>query len=418
MIVPSIDLERGRAVQLVGGERLAIDAGDPMPWLERFSLCPEVAVVDLDAARGEGSHADLVRAMCARARVRVGGGIRDLATARAWLDAGAHKLVIGTAAEPSLLRELPKERIVVALDEKHGEVVTHGWRRGTGNELLERVRALRDLCSGFLVTFVDREGRMQGTDRERAARVVEAAGPARVTIAGGVTTKEDVAVLDRLGADAQVGMALYSGRLALADAIAAPLVSDRADGLWPTIVVDESGLALGLAWSSAESLRCAVDERRGVYQSRTRGLWRKGETSGAVQELIAIDLDCDRDALRFTVRQHGKGFCHTGTKTCFGSARGLSALEARLLRLRDEPTPGSNTARLFADATLLASKLGEEARELGAVDADVVHEAADLLYFALVRLVGAGRSLADVSRELDRRALCVSRRPCAAKEAR
>lgn len=417
MILPSIDLERGHAVQLVGGERLAVDAGDPMPILERFSLCPEVAVVDLDAARGCGSHRELVRAMCRRARVRVGGGIRDLATAREWLDAGAFRIVLGTAAEPELLRQLPRERVVVALDEKHGEIVTHGWRHGTGRDLFSRIHALRELCSGFLVTFVDREGRMQGTDLERARRVVEAAGAARVTIAGGVTTADEVGALDRMGADAQVGMALYTGRLLLGDAIGAPLRSDRSDGLWPTVVVDELGTALGLAWSSAESLRQAVEERRGIYHSRTRGLWRKGETSGSVQELLAIDLDCDRDALRFTVRQRGTGFCHTGTRTCFGAAGGLPALLGRLRELRSSLPTGSNTARLLADPLLLAAKLREEATELGAPDAEVVHETADLLYFAMVRLVGAGFDLGDVGQELDRRALVVSRRECRAKEA-
>jgi phosphoribosyl-ATP pyrophosphohydrolase/phosphoribosyl-AMP cyclohydrolase len=243
MIVPSIDLQGGRTVQLVGGETLAVDAGDPAPWLRRFALAGEVAVVDLDAARGEGSNAAAIRQLCRSARVRVGGGIRDLATARAWLDAGAHRIVLGTAATPELLAQLPRDRVVVALDEKAGEVVTHGWRRGTGAPLLERVAALRALCGGFLVTFVDREGRLGGTDLERAAAVARCAGGARVTIAGGVTDAAEVAALDRLGADAQVGMALYTGRLDLADAIAAPPPAPRpAAARAPT--------ASGRPWSS------------------------------------------------------------------------------------------------------------------------------------------------------------------------
>src|SRR5205085_7207867 len=112
--------------------------------------------------------------------------------------------------------------------------------------------------SGFLVTAIEREGRMGGIDRARAQKIVECAGTTRVTIAGGVTTADEIAFLDGLGADAQVGMALYAGQLDLADAIAAPLQSDRPDGLWPTVVVDEHGVALGLAWSSRESLREAV----------------------------------------------------------------------------------------------------------------------------------------------------------------
>ena len=420
MIVPSIDLLDGQAVQLVGGEQPAIAAGDPRPLLERFARVGEVAVVDLDAARGEGSNATLARELCARARVRVGGGIRTAEAALEWLDAGATQVVLGTAADPELLRQLPRERVVVALDARNGEVVTHGWRRGTGRSILERLEELAPWCGGFLVTFVEREGRLGGTDLARAGEIVRAAGAARVTIAGGVTTAEEVAALDRLGADAQVGMALYSGRLHLADALAAPLRSERADGLWPTLVSDERGVTLGLAWSSAESLRVALDEGAGVYHSRTRGLWRKGASSGDRQELLAVELDCDRDALRFTVRQAGSGFCHLGTRSCFGAARGLSALEATLqARLQGAPA-GSVTRRLIEQPELLAAKLREEARELGEARTreEVREEAADLLYFALVRAAAAGVPLAEIEETLDRRALRVSRRPCEAKEGR
>ena len=276
MIIPSIDISGGQAVQLVGGERLAIEAGDPFPILERFGLVGEVAVVDIDAARGEGDNKDLIAELCRRGRVRVGGGIRDLATAWRWLDLGAEKVVIGTAATPELLTELPSDRVIVALDSRDGEVLTHGWRQGTGTGVLERVHQLRGLCGGFLITFIEREGRLSGTDLERAAMVIEVASPARVTVAGGITTAAEVAELDRLGADAQVGMALYGGQLTLAESLASMIRSDRPDGLWPTVVVDESGTALGLVYSSAESLGRAMEERRGIYQSRTRGIWVKG----------------------------------------------------------------------------------------------------------------------------------------------
>ncbi|HLV89728.1 MAG TPA: HisA/HisF-related TIM barrel protein, partial [Acidimicrobiia bacterium] len=248
MIVPSIDIVGGRAVQLVGGETLAIEAGDPFPILERFSRVGEVAVIDIDAARGEGSNAPLIEEMASLARVRVGGGIRDVDTALSWLDAGAERIIVGTAASPEFLNALPRERVIVALDARESRVVTHGWRVDAGLDLLEGIRELRDLCGGFLVTFVEKEGRMGGTDMDLARAVVEAAGDTRVTVAGGVTTAEEIDALDRIGADAQVGMALYSGTLDLADAFAAPLASDRPDGLWPTVVVDEGGAALGLAW--------------------------------------------------------------------------------------------------------------------------------------------------------------------------
>ncbi len=413
MIVPSIDIAKGSTVQLVEGREKALDAGDPLGVAARFAICGEIAVIDLDAAMGTGSNRDLVERLAARFDCRIGGGIRDYETAVRWLDAGARRIILGTAARPELLRRLPRERVIAAVDARAGEVVVEGWRRGTGARMLDRIRELRPFVGGFLVTFVEREGHMRGTDLGLAKAVVEAAGEARVTIAGGVTTAEEIRELDRLGADAQVGMALYTGRLHLADALAAPLRSDRPDGLWPTVVVDELGSCLGLVYSNADSLRAAVEERRGVYWSRSRAaLWRKGETSGAVQELLRVDLDCDRDALRFVVRQRPPGFCHLGRWSCFGREEGLGRLE-RVVAARREAAPvGSYTKRLFEDPALLAAKLREEAGELAEAESreDVVWEAADLLYFTLVRLAAAGVPLADVIRHLDRRGLRVTRR--------
>ena len=424
MIIPSVDISRGRTVQLVGGEAQALDAGDPRLWLDRFSVAGEVAVVDIDAARGDGSNTDQIVSLCAVAPCRIGGGIRDYETAVRWLDAGAAKIVIGTAAQPELLRRLPKERLIAALDARDGDVVTHGWRTSTGRSIETRMAELRTLVGGFLVTFVELEGRLGGTDVARAQRLVGAAGDARLTIAGGVTTAEEVAALDSIGADAQVGMALYTGRLTLGAAVAAPLSSDRPDGLIPTVVVDERGAALGLCWSSRDSLAQAVNERRGVYQSRTRGRWVKGETSGARQELIRVDMDCDRDALRFTVLQSGEGFCHAGTRSCWGNSLDLGALSRSLVaRVRAPASDGNSTsaqsytARLAADPALLRAKLVEEATELAnaAGTAETVHEAADLLYFTLATLAARDVQLADVEAELARRTLRVTRRAGDAK---
>ncbi|MHC5021049.1 MAG: phosphoribosyl-ATP diphosphatase [Planctomycetota bacterium] len=417
MIVPSIDLRGGNAVQLEEGRELKIDAGDPIPIAKQFRLAGELAVIDLDAALGTGDNAERIRAICAGTPTRVGGGIRDVATAVGWLDAGASKVILGTAAVPDVLRHLPKERVIAALDARDGEVVVEGWTKGTGASIAERMRELREYAGGFLVTFVEREGKLGGTAWDRVEELVELAGDAKLTIAGGVTTADEIARLDALGCDAQVGMAIYSGLLHLGDAIAAPLKSDRPDGLWPTVVVDESGVALGLAYSDAESLRAAVDQQRGVYHSRSRGLWVKGESSGATQELVGVALDCDRDTLRFTVRQAGAGFCHADTWNCWGDAPGLGALE-RLAAARAAAAPeGSYTRRLLEDPELLAKKLIEEASELAEAGsaAEVTHEAADVLYFTLVSLAKAGVSLAQVTAELERRHRTVTRRPGDAK---
>ncbi len=419
MIVPSIDLQNGNAVQLIGGAEKAIDAGDPRPIADSFGLVGEIAVIDLDAALGTGSNEAVIRELLGRAPCRVGGGIRDVETAVRWLDAGAQKVILGTAAVPEVLRELPRERVIAALDARDGEVVTEGWTRRTGASVESRIAELRDYVGGFLVTFVEREGRMGGLPVDRIERLVELAGSARLTVAGGVRTADDIAAADRLGADAQVGMALYSGAMTLAEGFCAPLRSDRADGLWPTVVTDPTGRALGLVYSSPESVRAAIEERRGVYFSRSRDeLWRKGDTSGNTQELLGIAVDCDRDALRFTVRQRG-AFCHLGTRTCFGEAGGLAALDQTVRDRLSNPPDGSYTARLRGEPSLLASKLIEEASELAeaATPTHAAAEAADLIYFALVAAQARGASLEDVERVLDGRALRLTRRPGNAKPA-
>jgi phosphoribosyl-ATP pyrophosphohydrolase len=418
MIVPSIDVMDGHAVQLIGGKEKAIDAGDPRPIARRFRIAGEVAVIDLDAALGRGNNRQVIEDLCQIGPCRVGGGIRDVETARRWLDAGAEKIILGTAARPEILGQLPRERLIAALDAVDGEVVVEGWQTKTGRGILERMGELRDLVGGFLVTFVEREGRLGGTRMDQVARLVEQAGRARLTIAGGVSTLEEIAELDRLGADAQVGMAIYSGRLDLGDCITAPLVSHRVDGLWVTAVVDEHGRALGIAYSDAESVREAVRRGVGAYRSRRRGLWVKGETSGATQLLMRIDADCDRDALRFTVRQSEPGFCHNDTWTCWGPDRGLPAL-ARVLAERVKHAPeGSYTRRLLDDPGLLRSKLREEAGELAdATEREhVANEVADVMYFAMVAMARAGVSLADVETILDRRSLRTTRRRGDAKE--
>ena len=413
MIIPSIDLQGGQTVQLVGGAEKAIDAGDPLPIAERFAVAGEIAVIDLDAAMRKGSNAPLIEPILQRFPARVGGGIRDVETAIAWLDKGAAKIILGTAATPAILSQLPRHRTIAALDARDGEVVVEGWQQGTGRGILERIDELRAHVGGFLVTFVEREGRMGGTDLDLARAVVAAAGKdCRVTIAGGVTTGEEIRALDRLGADAQVGMALYTGRLDLADAIMAPLHTDRPDGLYPTVVTDERGTCLGLVYSSPASIREAVRRRIGVYQSRSRGLWVKGETSGATQELLRIDLDCDRDSPRFVVRQQEPGFCHEDTWSCWGENAGLGRLERTLKERATQAPAGSYTAKLLADPALLGEKLREEAAELAEASEreHVVWEAADVLYFTLARLAKEGIPLAEVEAHLDRRALKVTRR--------
>jgi phosphoribosyl-ATP pyrophosphohydrolase len=405
MIVPSIDLKNGRAVQLRRGRRKVLERRDVLGLARRFRRYGPIAVVDLDAAFGRGDNVDTIRRICEVAEARVGGGIRSVERAEAVLAAGASQIIVGTKAEPGFLRQLPRERVIVAVDAVRGDVVDRGWRRRTGVRPADRVRELGPWCAGFLFTVVEREGGLGGTDMA-AIRRVRAATDLPLTAAGGITTVEEILALDRLGIDAQIGMAVYTGRLKLPDAFAALVdFAKHPNGLVPTVVTDERGHLLMLAYSSERSLRRALRTGRGVYESRSRReVWVKGLTSGHVQELLRVDADCDRDALRFTVRQTGVA-CHTGAYSCFGTGRApfdLHGLEAKLRRRLADRPPGSYTARLADDPRLVRRKIMEEAYELveAATPAEKAHEAADVLFHTLALLAIDGIPLDDVFRAL------------------
>ncbi|EXJ83336.1 histidinol dehydrogenase [Capronia coronata CBS 617.96] len=201
------------------------------------------------------------------------------------------------------------------------------------------------------------------------------------------------------------------------DLVLAGATPDRKTGLYATTVVDERGVALGLVWSSKESIAEALKTGAGVYQSRKRGLWHKGASSGDTQELISIAFDCDKDCLLFKVHQKGKGFCHLGTTSCWGKSSGLSKLQRTLLDRKVDAPEGSYTARLFNDSKLVNAKIKEEADELCAANTkeDIASEAADLLYFALTRCIAAGVTLEDIEKNLDLKSLKVKRRKGDAK---
>lgn len=205
-------------------------------------------------------------------------------------------------------------------------------------------------------------------------------------------------------------------RLSLPKVIASFCKSDRPDGLIPTVVCDESNIALGLAYSSEESIAEALRTQAGVYQSRKRGLWVKGATSGDTQELVRISVDCDNDTLKFVVKQTGR-FCHLEQDGCFGDLAGVRRLEKTLLSRKQSAPEGSYTARLFNDEKLLRAKIMEEAEELcdAKTPEDVAFEAADLIYFALTKAVSAGVTLADIEKNLDAKAWKVKRRKGDAK---
>lgn len=224
MIVPCIDLMDGKVVQLVQGREKALEGDTPDRMLERFRAFPEIQVIDLDAAIGSGANDDLVRFLASRARCRVGGGVRSVDRARALIEQGAHRVIIGTSAFRAngvnteflgaVAGAIGRERILIALDSKGGRITVKGWRESTNLTAEEVLGQLEPYCGGFLCTYVDKEGMLQGTDLNWFRRL-RAATNLEITAAGGITTLDEIRELQRLNVHAALGMAIYTGRLDL-----------------------------------------------------------------------------------------------------------------------------------------------------------------------------------------------------------
>ena len=219
MIIPCIDLMDGKVVQLVQGREKALEAEGPLEMLHRFRAFPQIQVIDLDAAMGKGSNDALVELVASRAVARVGGGVRSKERARALVEQGAHRVIVGTAAfDREKLTEIADavtpERLIIALDSRGGKVVTHGWQEATKHTAEEMIGHLEPYCSGFLCTYVDKEGMLQGTDLDWFRRL-RAATNHELTAAGGITTIVEIRELQKLGIHAALGMAIYTGRLNL-----------------------------------------------------------------------------------------------------------------------------------------------------------------------------------------------------------
>jgi len=227
MIFPCIDLMDGKVVQLVQGREKALEADSPEEMLRKFAAFPEIQVIDLDAALGRGSNDGLVRMLASKAATRVGGGVRTVERARALVEQGARKVIVGTAAFrvtgflESLSAAIGRERVLVALDSKGGRVVVKGWQEFTDLSAEDVLQKFEPYCSGFLCTYVDKEGMMEGTDLEWFRRL-RAATPLEITAAGGITTMEEVRALLAMGVHTALGMAIYTGRLKLEELAAIP----------------------------------------------------------------------------------------------------------------------------------------------------------------------------------------------------
>ncbi|GAK48836.1 phosphoribosyl-ATP diphosphatase [Candidatus Moduliflexus flocculans] len=406
MVIASIDIMQGKVVQLRQGSEKMLERDDALALAAEFDKYGEIAVIDLDAAMGKGENVELMKTLVKRAECRVGGGIRSVEKAKEFIALGARKVIIGSTAFENnqinhaflqeLVNAIGRPRIIVAVDALEGKIVTRGWKHQTDLPLFDAVKQLEPYTSEFLFTCVEREGTMKGANFDQI-RELKRSTKRLITAAGGVSTVEEIKQIAEIGADVQLGMALYTGKVSLTDAFIECLAWQKMD-LIPAITQDEAGQVLMVAYCSKEALRKAFNTGNMTYFSRSRqNLWTKGETSGHTQKLVRMRTDCDQDALLVTVKQTGAA-CHLDTYSCFGDQR------PTLQQFYAE-----ESAAIQANAARSEAQLQEQLRVAGhefskaATPDSVLATAADVFDGMTALLAKRGVSVEDVLAELGRR---------------
>ena len=218
MIIPCIDLMGRKVVQLVQGRDKALELPDPFAVLEKFNSYPQIQVIDLDGAMGRASQADIVRELCRRKPCRVGGGIRTVERAAQVVEDGAYKIIVGSSAFTSsgideeflraLVGRVPRGKIMIGVDSLGDRVAIHGWKKTLPFSAREVLPQLEPYCSEFLCTYIDAEGKLQGTNLDWFRKLRDAT-PLPITAAGGITTDEEIRALEEIGMNAALGMSIY-----------------------------------------------------------------------------------------------------------------------------------------------------------------------------------------------------------------
>ncbi len=409
MIIPSIDLMDGKAVQLKQGKEKVLEREDVLELAKYYARFGELAVIDLDAAMNKGKdNEELISKICKIAKCRVGGGIRTIEKAKRMIANGADKIIIGTAADENFLSKLPKDRVMVAIDSRNGKITVDGWQTDTEFSTASYVQRFSNFCSGFLYTIVEKEGMMQGTNLE-AYKEIRKHTSLPIVAAGGISTLDEIKELEKMNISAQLGMSIYTGKINLEDAFIACLNFDKySDKLIPTIVQDiHTKQVLMLAYSNSDSIKKSLSTGQATYFSRSRKeLWTKGLTSGNVQTLISAKFDCDGDSVLFYVDQKGNA-CHLNRYTCFEDKDFTLWELYKVIKDRFEKMPeGSYTTKLFKDEFYLKRKIMEEAFETVNFEFGdgLSWEVADLMYHTMVFMVKHGVTPKDILNNLASRA--------------
>ncbi|MFH2007351.1 MAG: phosphoribosyl-ATP diphosphatase [bacterium] len=408
MIIPAMELCGGRVVVAQADETTLERAEDPVELAKVLYRYGEIALIDLDAARGEGDNLELIREICRVCECRVGGGIRDEKRGDALLRAGATQLIVGTGADEELLARFPRKKVLVGIDVKDGKMVHGGWIEATDIDPVQLAVRLQEYCAGFVYTPVGHRDRLEPAEVQRFEELQTALPRHRFIFNGGFSSLDELRELDRIGVDTQVSYGLIPEGVDLAEAFVAVIDFEKSSGLVPVIVQDQAGQVLTLVYANEDAVHKSLQTGKATYWSPGRGeMYTKGQTSGNTHEVITVRPDCDRDALLFVVEPHGAS-CHVGRYACFDDiSYNLQRIE-QMMRSRQAAADArkSYTSLMLADRQAVKDRVRDEAEALVAAKSrdEVLWETADLLYFVLLHLVGEGITLDEVLKELRGRA--------------
>ena len=428
-LIPTIDISKGRAVLVCQG-KVVLDNGDPFERAQYLSINSDFQVVDLDRAMEIGDNSEIIKKICMKYPCYVAGGIRSFEIASQFLNNNAKRVVLGTALKKEIIEKIPKNRLIAAFDlDENFNIFKRGRKELSSENIFDKIVEFAEYLSFITVTFHYTEGKGEGTDIDKILHIKkfmsEKGYKIRLAVAGGINSLNQISDLIKIGITPQFGHGLWKNIFTLGEIYSSIMDYDKMEKyyhfssnnkpiVFPCVIVGTDGTLRGLTYTDSNGIKESIDQRKCIFYSRERqSRWLKGETSGNVQTILHVGLNCDRTALVYVVS--GSDFCHLSEKSCFNfrdpAIGSILSLESYILNSLNKPDQNSFTNKIFNNKNLQVCKIIEEASELcmSSTSDNLIHELADLIYFCILHAISNGIDIRDVCNELNKRHYKISK---------
>lgn len=384
--------------------------GDYQQAIEKLSIFSDILVVDLDGAFGEtkSKNREIIKSLAQKYHIFTGGGLRSLTDIQDVLKSSVRRCVLASA-EDTLINKIPKERLIVEIStNEQNEVLIHGRQTNTHINILTKINQLVDIgVHAISITFVQSEGHLSGIPRQQIRDLILQISHQirKIYIAGGISTLDDLEYLWSFSrVIPQLGSAIWKNKITIGNLFNSMTNFDE-KGLVSAIIQDVNGPVKGLCYMNRQSIEQTCEQRKLYRYSRKLGrVIMKGETSGDIQHIIKISLDCDSDAMLITVDSK-KPFCHTGSHSCFCLQTSIKANIATIAdHIKTKINEDSYSGRMQRNPPLALAKVMEEFWEVMASDNNhQVAECSDLFVHFVMYLNGIGVTMEEIFNELNAR---------------